>query len=104
VPSAHEPEFGRGEAGGANANINGRRLCAGESGARQTWVMMEYFTRSGESKLVERCTYPLTGVGCLSRIYTDLAVIDVTAQEFKLIVSGLSLAELNSLSELSIAL
>ena len=74
-------------------------------GARQTWVMMEHLTRSGESKLVERCTYPLTGVACVSRIYSDLAVIDVTSQGFKLVesVAGLSLAELNSLSKLSIA-
>lgn len=74
-------------------------------GAKQTWVMMEHLTRSGESKLVERCTYPLTGVACVSRIYTDLAVIDVTSQGFKLVesVAGLSLAELNSLSKLSIA-
>lgn len=48
-------------------------------GARATWVMMELLTKSGECKLVPRCTYPLTGVACVSRVYTDVAVFDITA-------------------------
>lgn len=48
-------------------------------GAKQTYVMMEHFTKQGESKIVAECAYPVTAVNCVSRIYTDLAVIDVTA-------------------------
>ncbi len=47
-------------------------------GAKQVFVMMDHQTKTGESKIVAQCTYPLTGIACVSRIYTDAAVLDVT--------------------------
>ncbi|HKT92844.1 MAG TPA: 3-oxoacid CoA-transferase subunit B [Paraburkholderia sp.] len=49
-------------------------------GAKQVFVMMELLTKQGESKLVSECSYPVTGVGCVGRIYTDLAAFDVTSE------------------------
>src|ERR1700754_364744 len=48
-------------------------------GAKKTYVMMEHLTKGGESKIVPACTYPLTAARCVTRVYTDLAMIDVTA-------------------------
>ena len=69
-------------------------------GAKRVCVMMEHQTKSGETKIVARCTYPLTGVGCVTRIYTDLAVIDVTPRDCEVveIVDGLSFDELQRLT------
>ncbi|HEX4620649.1 MAG TPA: 3-oxoacid CoA-transferase subunit B, partial [Myxococcaceae bacterium] len=47
-------------------------------GAKQVFVMMEHFTKQGQCKVVKACRYPLTGIACVHRIYTDLAVLDVT--------------------------
>ena len=69
-------------------------------GARRTFVMMEHVTREGAPKIVERCTYPLTGVACVARIYTDLAVVDVTAEGLvaREWVEGLSFEQLQALT------
>ena len=69
-------------------------------GAKKTFVMMEHLTKCGESKIVAQCSYPLTGIGCVSRIYTDLAILDVTPRGLKVveIVDGLGFDELQRLS------
>ena len=65
-------------------------------GAKHVFVMMDHQTKSGESKIVEACSYPVTGLSCVNRIYTDLAVIDVTPAGLVAIdiVPGLDFAEL----------
>ena len=69
-------------------------------GAKQVFVMMEHLTKQGESKVVPQCTYPLTGIGCVTRIYTDLATLDVTPDGLvaRDLVEGLSFDELQRLT------
>lgn len=69
-------------------------------GAKATYVMMEHVTKTGEAKIVPRCTYPLTGIGCVSRIYTDLAVLEVTPDGVVVreLVDGLGFDELQRLT------
>jgi 3-oxoadipate CoA-transferase beta subunit len=57
-------------------------------GVKTIFVITKHVTKTGEPKLVEQCTYPLTGLGVVSRVYTDLAVIDVTPEGFKLLELG----------------
>lgn len=74
-------------------------------GAKQTWVMMDLLTKQGESKVVKACSYPLTGIACVKRIYTDVCTLDCTPQGLRLVdlVDGLSHAELEKMIGLPIA-
>ena len=65
-------------------------------GAKRLWALMEHQTKSGEPRLVARCSYPITALGVVSRVYTDLAVLDVAAAGFVVrdIVPGLDFAAL----------
>ena len=74
-------------------------------GAKQTWVMMDLLTKQGTSKVVERCTYPLTGIACVKRIYSELATLDCTPQGLRLVdmVDGLTRDELEKLLGLPIS-
>jgi 3-oxoadipate CoA-transferase beta subunit len=74
------------------------------TGARQTWVMMDLLTKSGESKIVRECTYPLTGLACVKRVYTDLATFECGPQGLLLIdaVEGLSREALQALMGLPV--
>jgi 3-oxoadipate CoA-transferase beta subunit len=75
-------------------------------GARNVFVMMEHQTRSGESKIVAKCTYPLTGIACVDRIYTDLAVLDVTPRGLEVLemVDGMTLPALVDLTGVPLAM
>jgi 3-oxoadipate CoA-transferase beta subunit len=71
------------------------------AGARRIWVMMDHTTKTGESRLVRRCTYPLTAVGVVKRVYTNLAVLDVTDEGFAVreMVPGMTLDELQKVTD-----
>lgn len=75
-------------------------------GAKNVYVMTDLLTKGGESKLVAECTYPLTGVGCVSRVYTDRAVFDVTPQGFQVreMFGTTTLDELRTLTGLPLTL
>ncbi|TFY87495.1 3-oxoacid CoA-transferase subunit B [Pseudomonas kairouanensis] len=69
-------------------------------GAKKVFVVTEHLTRQGEPKIVEQLSYPVTGIGCVDRIYSDLCVIDVTDTGLQVIeiIPGLSFAELQGLT------
>jgi 3-oxoadipate CoA-transferase beta subunit len=73
-------------------------------GAKNVWVMTDLLTRDGASKLVAECSYPLTGVGCVSRVYTDLAIFDVTPDGFRVreVFGDTTLGELERLTALTL--
>jgi 3-oxoadipate CoA-transferase, beta subunit len=70
-------------------------------GAKSVWLVMDHATKSGECKLLRRCTYPLTAVGVATRVYTNLAVLDVTGDAFAVreMVPGLTLQTLQDLTD-----
>ena len=74
-------------------------------GAKLVYVMMDHLTKSGESKIVAQCTYPVTGLSCVNRIYTDLAVVDITSGGLHVveIVDGLSFDELQRMTGVPLA-
>jgi 3-oxoadipate CoA-transferase beta subunit len=70
-------------------------------GAKQIWVVTDHVTKKGEPKLLKKCRLPLTGVGCVTTVYTSLAVIDIVDQRFVLRekLPSMSLDELQAVTE-----
>lgn len=75
-------------------------------GAKRVYVMMDLLSKSGESKLVKKCTYPLTGIGCISRVYSDLGVFDVGPKGARVVelVQGLTLQRLREMTGLDLSM
>lgn len=69
-------------------------------GAKQVFVITEHVTKKGEPKLVDRCTFPLTGVGCITRVYTSHAVIDIVKNRFVVRekLAGMTMEELQAMT------
>ena len=76
------------------------------AGAKQVWALTEHITRDGKPKIVKNCSYPLTSSGCVKRIFTDLAIIDVSDAGLTVIgmMDGLSLEELQAITEPTLTL
>lgn len=74
-------------------------------GAKRVWVLTEHTTKTGEPKLVRRCTYPLTAPGVVARVYTNLAVLAITPQGFSVLsmVHGMSLGVLQAMTDAPLA-
>ena len=74
--------------------------------AKQVWALTEHITRDGKPKIVKNCSYPLTSSGCVKRIFTDLAIINVSDAGLTVIgmMDGLSLEELQAITEPTLAL
>ncbi|MGO4605966.1 3-oxoacid CoA-transferase subunit B [Variovorax sp. 2RAF20] len=70
-------------------------------GAKQVYVLMEHQTREGQSRLLRSCTLPLTGLGCVKRVYTDLATLDVADGAFIVrdMVPGLTATQLQAATD-----
>ena len=74
-------------------------------GAKSVWITMAHTTRDGAARLVTECSYPLTAVGVVDRVYTDLAVVDVTPDGFLVeeMIEGLSREELQAKTDAPLA-
>jgi 3-oxoadipate CoA-transferase beta subunit len=74
------------------------------AGAKNVWVLMDLLTKDGVPKLVETCTYPLTGLGCVSRVYTDHGVFELGSDDLVLIegFGGHTAGSLSALTQLTI--
>ncbi len=73
-------------------------------GAKRVLVMMTLFDKSGQAKLVPRCTYPVTGLGCVSRIYTDVAVFDLGSEGVSVVETfGTAVADLRTKLDVDLA-
>jgi 3-oxoadipate CoA-transferase beta subunit len=76
------------------------------AGAKRLWAIMEHTTKDGRARLVKRCSYPLTALGVVSRVYTNLAVLDVTPEGFAVrdMIPGMTLEALQARTEATLRL